>query len=83
MRCKTCRGEVRFVAGTWTHVVENKCTTVVVDWPRPLTDDEDEAAAPARSGALRRGVRGLLVAALGMPRRSLSMRTRTFPWGDR
>ena len=44
MRCKTCQGEVRFVEGTWTHVTNMKCRTVVVDWPRPLTDDEDEAA---------------------------------------
>ncbi len=45
MRCETCDGEVRFVDGTWAHVAETSCAGVVVHWPDPVADDEDEVAA--------------------------------------
>jgi hypothetical protein len=41
MRCKTCRGDVRFIQGAWRHLKNTKCGPVVVDWPSPLIRDDD------------------------------------------
>ncbi|MEZ4417803.1 MAG: hypothetical protein R3E10_18750 [Gemmatimonadota bacterium] len=40
----------------------------------------DDGPDPDDEGTLTRGVRGLFVRALGLPRRSLERRTRTFGW---
>lgn len=44
MRCKTCKGAVKFYEGEWAHLADTKCVAVVVEWPEHAIADEDEAA---------------------------------------